>query len=92
MAAGVLRRGGGLSEALAAAAATAAAAAPPGREQQQHHQELAGDWQGAEDGLSDVELELLLAEFAYVEQVGGVSPMCGVWVVKCEGQGDQRQV
>lgn len=30
----------------------------------------AGDWQGAEDGLSDVELELMLAEFAYVEQVG----------------------
>lgn len=76
MAAGVLRKGGGLSEALSAAAA---AAGPPGREQQQQqhnnnqqqqqHEELAGDWQGAEDGLSDVELELLLAEFAYVEQV-----------------------
>jgi len=65
MAGGVLRKGGGLSEALTAAAS---AGGPPGREQQQH--ELAGDWQGAEDGLSDVELELLLAEFSYVEQVG----------------------
>jgi hypothetical protein len=34
-----------------------------------------GDWQGAEDGLSDVELELMLAEFGYVEQVGGC--VCG---------------
>lgn len=70
MAAGVLRKGGGLSEAFGAADA---AAGPPGREQQQMQQQLAGDWQGAEDGLSDVELELLLAEFSYVEQVGRVS-------------------
>jgi hypothetical protein len=61
MASGVLRKGGGLS-------AAAAAGGAPGAAQQQQH-ELAGDWQGAEDGLSDVELELLLAEFAYVEQV-----------------------
>jgi hypothetical protein len=74
MAASVLRKGGGLSEALQAVAAAAeAAAGPPGRAQQQQQQQadalLAGDWQGAEDGLSDVELELLLAEFSYVEQV-----------------------
>jgi hypothetical protein len=79
MAAGVLRKGGGLAEALGAAeAAAAAAAGGAGREQQrqqrqgQPQQQLAGDWQGAEDGLSDAELELLLAEFAYVEQVRGV--------------------
>jgi len=66
MVSGVLRKGGGLSEALSAAAAAGGGA--PGAAQQQQH-ELAGDWQGAEDGLSDVELGLLLAEFAYVEQV-----------------------
>lgn len=56
MAAAVLKKGGGISEALAAAAP----------QQQQH---LAGDWQGAEGSLLDIELELLLAEFHYVEQV-----------------------
>lgn len=68
MASGVLRKGGGLTEALSTAAAAGGCA--PGAAQQQQQHELAGDWQGAEDGLSDVELELLLAEFAYVEQVG----------------------
>jgi hypothetical protein len=64
MASSVLRKGGGLAEALSTTAA--AAGGPPGREQQH---ELAGDWQGAEDGLSEVELELMLAEFSYVEPV-----------------------
>jgi len=48
-----------------------------GRQQQQ----LAGDWQGAEDGLSDVELELLLAEFAYVEQV---VVLAEAWCITCQ--------
>jgi hypothetical protein len=67
MASSVLRKGGGLSEAL-----TVAAAAPAGgshQQQQQQQQWLAGDWQGVDAELSDVELELLLAEFSYVEQV-----------------------
>jgi hypothetical protein len=79
MAAGVLRKGGGLAEALAAAE-QAAASGSPARQQQRGQtpgqtsgqtsgQTLAGDWQGAESGLSDIELELLLAEFSYVEQV-----------------------
>jgi hypothetical protein len=69
MASSVLRKGGGLAEALSTTAA--AAGGPPGREQQH---ELAGDWQGAEDGLSEVELELMLAEFSYVEQVSPPPP------------------
>jgi hypothetical protein len=77
MASGVLRKGGGLSEALSAAAAAGGA---PGAAQQQQH-ELAGDWQGAEDGLSDVELELLLAEFAYVEQVRALLPQYPTYFV-----------
>jgi hypothetical protein len=79
MAAGVLRKGGGLAEALKAAE-QAAAGGTPARQQhpgqipgqtsgQTSGQTLAGDWQGAESGLSDIELELLLAEFSYVEQV-----------------------
>jgi hypothetical protein len=79
MAAGVLRKGGGLAEALAAADAAAAGGSPAQQQQrgqtpgqtsgQTSGQTLAGDWQGAELGLSDIELELLLAEFSYVEQV-----------------------
>jgi hypothetical protein len=69
MASSVLRKGGGLSEALTVAAAAAGPAGGAQQQQQQQQEWLAGDWQGGDAELSDVELELLLAEFSYVEQV-----------------------